>query len=151
MMYKFVLGNIRKFLCALASNGIRVREFYGVGFRDLRTSGRMGDDPIFGLHGHEYHQILSGEKKYRLNFLLEWSYFQKNPLPFNDLTYDCQNLAFLFGLSLYPIICRCCLNIFAAYLRSFVVRCKKLQTKRKKMKYDLLNKFLAVSLTLLFF
>jgi hypothetical protein len=34
--------------------------------------------------------------------------------PFKDLTYDCQNLAFLFGVSLRPIMSRCCLNIFAA-------------------------------------
>lgn len=145
-MYKFVLGNIRKFLCALGGNGIRVREFYGVGFRDLRTSGRMGDDPTFGFHGHEYRQILLKTSKISEKSLLK----EPKNLPFNDLTYDCQNLAFLLGVSLYPIICRCCLNIFAAYVRSFVVRYKNKEKKRfqYKMKDVLLNKILCRQLNI---
>lgn len=35
-------------------------------------------------------------------------------LPFRERTYDCQNLAFLLGVSLRPIISKCCLNILAA-------------------------------------
>ena len=52
-------------------------------------------------------------------------------LPFKDLIYDCQNLAFLFGDSLYPIMARCCLNIFADFLLLVLVCCK--ETKRKSL------------------
>lgn len=46
--------------------------------------------------------------------------------PFRERTYDCQNLAFLLGDSLRPIISKCCLNILAAVYSLFsLVRCKE--------------------------
>lgn len=39
------------------------------------------------------------------------SYTPHKYLPFKDLMYDCQNLAFLFGVSFMPIIARWFLNI----------------------------------------
>lgn len=50
-------------------------------------------------------------------------------LPFNDLTYDCQNLAFLFGDSLKPIMARWFLNILAAFSCCFLVRYEKRHEK----------------------
>lgn len=45
-------------------------------------------------------------------------------LPLSDRTYDCQNLAFLLGVSLRPIISKCCLNMLTVFVL-FLVRYKR--------------------------
>lgn len=95
-----------KCLCWLASSGIRVRWFFQQrSLAHRRLCMECGNRR--GLHGHEYPQILKWQSVINLHKFP--TTFRSSP--FKDLMYACQNLAFLFGDSLYPIIARCCLNI----------------------------------------
>ena len=78
-------------------------------------------------HGHGYHQILfDGSIHMALvsnrNHPLALHHHHPDS-PLSDLTYDCQNFAFLLGVSFLPIISKCCLNILAALFYLFV-RCR---------------------------
>lgn len=112
--YRYFLVSIRKFLCVQVNNDILERWFCQLQCLVHRRLWMVCGNHR-GSHGHGYPQILKYRKSDK--FKLQISLYS----PFKDLIYDCQNLAFLFGVSLKPIMARCCLNIlllFCGFLAS---------------------------------